>query len=561
MSAFCLRAVLLPAVFLLSACDSNNDETPITTAPTTPASISLTKLGSFSSGVFNQSAAEIVAFDKASKRAFVVNGSTNSVDVIDLSNPAAPVKAAAPNDVINLSGLGLAGGAPNSVAVKNGVVAVAVQAANKTAIGKVGLFSASSLALLGSADVGALPDMLTFTPDGSKVLVANEGEPEGYVAGQVDPEGSVSILNVSNPAAPTVQTVGFASLNAQTTSLRQSGIRIFGPNATVAQDLEPEYISVTADGTTAYVVFQENNALGTINIATAALTRLVPLGSKNHALPGNAIDTSDRDNGSNGPSKLTRNQPLFGLYMPDAIATYRVGTQDFIVTANEGDAREWPGLRGGADPAVAQREDERISSFTLDATAFPNGADLKNNAMLGRLRSTLFSGDPDGDGDFDQLFALGARSFSIFRPNGSLVFDSGSDFEDMLPFSASALFNPDHVNNLADERSPNKGPEPEALALASFGSKTFAFIGLERDSGIMTYDITDPARAFFLNYTTSRVFGTGAINSSNFAAAGDLGPEGMQFVPAADSPNGQPLLLVANEVSGTTTIYRINLTF
>ena len=196
-----------------------------------------------------------------------------------------------------------------------------------------------------------------------------------------------------------------------------------------------------------------------------------------------------------------------------------------------------------------------------DATAFPNGADLKNNAMLGRLRSTLFSGDPDGDGDFDQLFALGARSFSIFRPNGSLVFDSGSDFEDMLPFSSGALFTADHVNNLADERSPNKGPEPEALALASFGSKTFAFIGLERDSGIMTYDITDPARAFFLNYTTSRVFGTGAINSSNFAAAGDLGPEGMQFVPAADSPNGQPLLLVANEVSGTTTIYRINLTF
>lgn len=548
------------AVSVLAGC-GNDDETPLSAAPTTPTSISLTKLGSFSANSFNTGAAEIVAFDPASKRAFVVNGATDTVDIINLANPASPVAAGS----LSLTGLGLAAGAsPNSVAVKNGVVAVAVEDNPKTNNGKVGLFNAATGNLLGSVTVGALPDMLTFTPDGSKVLVANEGEPEGYVTGQVDPEGSVSIVSVSNPAAPTVQTVSFTSLNAQAATLRQSGIRIFGPNATVAQDLEPEYIAVSADGATAYVGFQENNALGTVNINTATLTSIAPLGAKNHAQPGNALDASDRDNGSGAAAINVQNSPVFGLYMPDAIAVYRAGGKDYILTANEGDAREWPGLRGGTSTTAAEREDDRISSFTLDPVAFPDGAAIKADAKLGRLRASVFSGNPDGDGDFDQLFTLGGRSFSIFRPNGSLVFDSGADFESILSGEPGVVFNTDHTNNSLDSRSANKGPEPEALTLATFGAKTYAFIGLERDSGIMIYDITDPAGPVFVDYATSRVSGgacTGNITAANFANCGDLGPEGLQFVPATDSPTGQPLLLVANEVSGTTTIYRVNLMF
>lgn len=550
------RAGLISAAVLslgLSAC--NEDEVAQLAAATdTPKSIGLTRLSTFSTGSFNQGAAEIVAFDRASRRAFVVNGAQARIDIINLANPASPVAAGS----LSLAGLGLAVGAsPNSVAISNGVVAVAVQDNPKTNLGKVALFSAASGSLLGMATVGALPDMLTFTPDGTKVLVANEGEPEGYVAGQVDPEGSVSIVNVVNPAMPTVQTVSFAGLNSQINDLRQAGIRIFGPNATVAQDLEPEYIAVSADSTTAYVGFQENNALGTINIATATLTSIVPLGAKNHAQVGNALDASDNDN-----VILVQNSPVFGFYMPDAIATYSVAGSPYIVTANEGDAREWPGLLGGVDPAMAQAEDARASTLTLDPTAFPNAAAVQANTKLGRLNVSRLSGNPDGDADYDQLFTLGARSFSIFRPNGSLVFDSGSDFEDILAGEPGILFNSDHTNNTRDNRSDNKGPEPEALALAAFGAKTYAFIGLERDSGIMIYDITMPASPFFVDYVTSRTFMAGAaINASTFQMFGDLGPEGLQFVPASDSPSGQPLLLVANEVSGTTTIYRVDLQF
>ena len=45
------------------------------------------------------------------------------------------------------------------------------------------------------------------------------------------------------------------------------------------------------------------------------------------------------------------------------------------------------------------------------------------------------------------------------------------------------------------------------------------------------------------------------------ATAGDLGPEGLVFIPAAQSPNGRPLLVVGNEVSGTTAVLQLNLSY
>ena len=81
------------------------------------------------------------------------------------------------------------------MAVFNGVVALAVEANPKTSAGVVAWVRASDLTVLGTDTVGALPDMLTFTPDGSHLLVANEGEPNSYnQPDSVDPVGSVSVI-------------------------------------------------------------------------------------------------------------------------------------------------------------------------------------------------------------------------------------------------------------------------------------------------------------------------------------------------------------------------------
>lgn len=198
--------------------------------------------------------------------------------------------------------------------------------------------------------------MVTFTSDGSHLLVANEGEPNSYnQPDSVDPEGSISVIAVSglNPTSSSltrsVSTADFKSYNAQDAQLRNAGVRIFGPNASVAQDLEPEYITVSADSKTAYVTLQENNAIAIVDIASKTVTAIKPLGFKDHSLAGMGMDVSDEDGGTNtnsgSPAIKIGPVPVKGMYLPDAIASYTVGGQTYLITANEGDARaDWPGF-------------------------------------------------------------------------------------------------------------------------------------------------------------------------------------------------------------------------
>lgn len=361
------------------------------------------KLGSYLTNAFDQAAAEIVAYDATTKRLFVVNGSAKAIDVLDVSRPSSLTKI---QQIAMPQG---AGAAPNSVAVNAGIVAVAAEASPKTDPGFV-LFFDTAGRFLKSLQVGAQPDMITFTPDGRKVLTANEGEPNDSYS--VDPEGSVSIIDISGGVAQltqsSVRTATFTQFNNQTLDPR---IRVFGPRATAAQDLEPEYVAVSPDSKTAYVTMQEANAIAVVDIEAARVTRLLPLGFKDHSKQGNGLDASDRDN------KIDiKTWPLLGLYQPDAIAVVESGGKRYLVTANEGDTRGWTGFN----------EEARVATLDLDATAFPNGAELKRNENLGRLTVSKATGDTDGDGDFDQLHVFGGRSFSIWSEDGQLVYDSAT---------------------------------------------------------------------------------------------------------------------------------------
>ena len=320
----------LVAAAALAACggDDNKPAAPVTPVEATPKTVVLEKIGAYDSGVFGASAAEIPAFDAKSKRGFIVNAQKGAVDVIDMTDPAKPEHIG----TIDATKL-LPGASINSVAVHEGLVAVAVQAATKTDKGLLALYKASDLSLLGQAEVGALPDMLTFTPDGQTVLVANEGEPSDDY--QIDPEGSISVVDVRDPAKPVVRTADFKAFDKA--ELLKKGVRVFGPNATAAQDLEPEYIAVSADGKTAWASLQENNAFAIIDVANAKVTDIVPMGFKDHGKDGNGIDASDTD------LKVDiRTWPgVRGLFLPDAIAAYEVDGKTYLVSANEGDARAW----------------------------------------------------------------------------------------------------------------------------------------------------------------------------------------------------------------------------
>lgn len=492
--------------------------------------IELRTLGTHRTGSYNTSAAEIVAHDPASQRLFVVNGATSKIDVLSIANPSTPT-------LLSSIDLALYGRQANSVAVNNGIVAVAVEAAVKTDNGKAVFFDTNGN-YLNAVTIGALPDMITFTPDGSKILVANEGEPND--AYTIDPEGSVSIVDISYgvPNA-TVTTAGFASFN----NIRTNSIRIYGPNATVAQDVEPEYIAVSADSRTAWVTLQENNAVGILDLQTDKFTRIVPLGFKNHNLTRNAIDTSDRISGSVPGVIDISPKPVFGMYQPDGIAAFSYQSENYFIIANEGDARDYPGFT----------EEVRISTLLLDPSVFPNAAFLRTDAQIGRLTVTRTLGNFDADAEYEGLYALGARSFSIRTGRGELIYDSGDDFEQITAQVYPAFFNASNTNNTRDDRSDNKGPEPEGVIVGEAYGNRYAFIGLERIGGVMVYEINNPFSPRFIQYINNRNFAV----PTNTMAAGDLGPEGLQFISAENSPTGKPALVVANEVSGTTTLYEI----
>jgi hypothetical protein len=513
-----------------------------TQAPARAGNLRLNLLTSYQNGASGTNSAEIVAHDPTTQRLYVANSVGGKLDILTFG--AAGITPFASISMAPYGGI-------NSVTVRNGLVACAVENTNPQADGSIVFFDQNGT-FIKQVTVGAMPDMITFSPDGLKLLTANEGEPN--TAYTTDPLGSVSVVDMTGGITAVTQarvtTLDFSAYNSQAAALRTAGIRIYGGPAgtpsSVAQDLEPEYVAVSADSQTAYIGLQENNAIATLNLATMQFTALRPIGYQDHSQPGFSLDASDQS-----ADVLMANWPIRGMRQPDAIASFELpaslGGGRYLITANEGDAREYTGMS----------EVNRLgdAAYVLDPTAFPQAAMLKNTSALGRLNVTNKLGDTDGDGDFDQIYAYGGRSFSILNAGtGALVHDSGDLFERLTSTDPTfgSIFNASNTtgNPVRKNRSDDKGPEPEGATIGMIRDTVYAFVSLERQGGVLIMNVNDPANPRLVQYIN---------NCSLTTGAGDQGPEGLVFVSAANSPTGAPLLLLANEVSSTVAVYQIGL--
>jgi DNA-binding beta-propeller fold protein YncE len=430
---------------------------------------------------------EIPAFDPLTNTLWIAG--VKGVDVLRLSNGSL---------VEHISTASFGGGA-NSVAISNGLAAVAIEASIRTDPGVVRLFDTATRAPAAgfypnAISVGALPDMVTFTPNGSRLLVANEGTPTTYGAqigatiprnfgaAALDPVGSVSIIDVATRSV--IGTPNFIGVP-------QSGLNL---RTNTGMDFEPEYIAVNASGTKAFVGLQEANGIAVLDLATNTFQKVVGLGAKDFSAPGNQIDPRN-DGVVNFISVNAR-----GLYMPDGVASYQAGGKTYLVLANEGDFREDDGDRAAAGTFVgALNPLDRLRISTTDSSA-------------------------------GNLFAAGARSFSIRDENGVLIYDSGSLLDTMA-----------HAKGIYDDnRSRDKGVEPEGVTVLELAGRTLAFIGLERTTkgAVAIFDVTDPLNVTYVDMIVTD---------------GDVGPEGL----IGFSADGKHYLAIANEVSGTTTLYTI----
>jgi hypothetical protein len=500
-------------------------------APTPSNELQLSLLTSFNNGAEGTNSAEIVAYDSTTYRLYIANSIGAKLDIVNFANPSAPVL---------LSSIPMTPyGNINSLAVYNGIVAAAVENSNPQLNGSVVFFDANGV-FLNQVTVGAMPDMITFNRNNTKVVVACEGEPKSDYS--IDPEGSVAIIDLTPGIAAltnaNVSIASFAPYNGQEATLRSQGIRIFGPGSSAAQDFEPEYITIADDNQTAYVALQENNAMAVVNLNTATVTAIRPLGLMDYS-SGNGMDASDQTAGV-----YITSLPVKGTFMPDALAHATIGGQEYIFSANEGDAREYTAITDVA----------RISATSLDATVFPDQNILKNNQFLGRLNVLQATGDTDNDGDKDEIHVLGTRSFSIWNAaTGALVFDSKDLIEQITSHhpTLSNLFNASNTSGAAaaKNRSDDKGPEPEGVATAFINGNHYLFVSLERVGGVLAFNIDNPAVPVYSGY----------YNNRTFAANGpDRGAEGIIYISKAASPNNEEIVILANEVSSTLSVFQVN---
>ncbi|SDD47839.1 choice-of-anchor I family protein [Auraticoccus monumenti] len=514
------------------------------------AALTLEPVGQYETGTIDEGAAEIVAHHPGTQRLLVVNAAAGRVDVLDVADPTQPTRLFE----LETADVTAEGAVANSVAVRaDGLVAVAVEAPEKTDNGWLAFFDVSGDgSSLGAVQVGALPDMVTFSPDGASALVADEGEPaEDYSA---DPEGTVGVValpdEVAAPSQEAVRLADFEGLpEAQLEELHLAGPTAPGADPVLAL-IEPEYITVSADSTTAWVSLQDNNALAVLDVGAAEVTELLPLGVQDRRVV--PADLSDRD-GPDGEGAISiRSWPVSSMLQPDAIDSYTVDGETYVVTANEGDSRDWEGYSEVARIKDLGEDGLPPLCATTEASA------LTGDAELGRLNISTAAGLSEDGSCIEEPTAFGGRSFSILDADGNRVFDSADAFEQITAEAVPEFFNSNHSESRLDARSDDKGPEPEAVTVGEVDGRSYAFIGFERIGGIAVFDVTVPAGSSFVSYVNNRDFSVSVEDEPEaLDRAGDLGPEGVVFIAAADSPTGEPMLAVGNEVSGTTTLYEV----
>lgn len=492
------------------------------------------ELSSYSVGRTNADGgvAEIVSYNKDDKVFYLVSGVTQSIDLVKINSDGSTEckKRIEIGEILEDKNINAGDMTSVSYSDEKNLLTVAVQNSDYDKNGHIVILDKDGN-YKESFECGVQPDMVTFTKDGKYIISADEGEPrEGYDNGAVDPKGSVTIIDVENKSTKKVE------FNIDRDKALKDGI-LLKKDSNPAEDLEPEYIAISDDNKTAFVSLQENNAIASIDIESGKINYVKGLGFIDHSVEGNEIDAV-RGKGKNAKIDI-KNDNFLGTPMPDGIAFLSKNGRDYILTANEGDAREWKNYKN-------------TNSKKFDK----KNADKKTEYLDPEKTDGLVEG---------RIHLLGGRSFSIYDASDlTLVYNSGSDFEKI-----TARIFPDFFNTSNDEdkgpdkldaRSNKKGPEPENVEVLSIKDKTYAIIGLERISGIMIYDITDPTNPVYKDYFNNRKFVKSVEDGEEVGLEerGNIGPEGLCAIEAKDSPTGKPLVLVANEVSGTVQVIEFN---
>lgn len=465
--------------------------------------------------------AEIVKYNKYNQTMYLVSGKTQSVHIVNLnnvnSNSNTTLEA---TKTVTLESIGIndAGDITSvDVSPDGKEIAIAIQHKDYDKNGYIARFDANGQ-LINIHEAGIQPDMITYSPDGSLILTANEGEPrQGYEAGTVDPKGSITALDTNTNQSYDIDFTAFDSAESRAALVADNVI--IKKDTAPSVDFEPEYITISNDSLTAYVTLQEANSIATIDLTTKQVTRVDSLGFKDYSSGDNKVDLYKKDDAIN----ITNTDEFLGIYMPDGISSYEVDGKTYLLTANEGDSREWGDYINEVEEKYGESESKIV---------------------------TLNTDDYDGFDDLSKKYLFGGRSFSIIDASTmTMVSDSNGEFEEITAKLLPEYFNCSNDDISFEDRSGKKGPEPEDIKTMIIDGKVMAFIGLERIGGVMMYDVSDPTNPTYVDYLNLRDFSNDI--------SGSVSPEGLCTVSAKDSPTNKPMLIIANEVSGDVNVVEV----
>lgn len=465
--------------------------------------------------------AEIVKYNKYNQTMYLVSGKTQSVHIVNLnnvnSNSNTTLEA---TKTVTLESIGIndAGDITSvDVSPDGKEIAIAIQHKDYDKNGYIARFDANGQ-LINIHEAGIQPDMITYSPDGSLILTANEGEPrQGYEAGTVDPKGSITALDTNTNQSYDIDFTAFDSAESRAALVADNVI--IKKDTAPSVDFEPEYITISNDSLTAYVTLQEANSIATIDLTTKQVTRVDSLGFKDYSSGDNKVDLYKKDDAIN----ITNTDEFLGIYMPDGISSYEVDGKTYLLTANEGDSREWGDYINEVEEKYGESESKIV---------------------------TLNTDDYDGFDDLSKKYLFGGRSFSIIDASTmTMVSDSNGEFEEITAKLLPEYFNCSNDDISFEDRSGKKGPEPEDIKTMIIDGKVMAFIGLERIGGVMMYDVSDPTNPTYVDYLNLRDFSDDI--------SGSVSPEGLCTVSAKDSPTNKPMLIIANEVSGDVNVVKV----
>ncbi|ESP05519.1 hypothetical protein LOTGIDRAFT_152377 [Lottia gigantea] len=507
--------------------------------------------------------AEESAYDPNDQIIYVVGEDSYVLHIVDMENPRAP-KILMEHRFLQTDGK------PRDVEVCNGRVAVSLSSPVEVYDGHVKFFTTydrttQTFSYQSQLPVGVHPDNIEFTNNCAKLVVANEGvhgkDPFNRFS---DPEGSISIITIPTTGSPTERIAGFNQFNSRTDIRHVSS---FAPNndimtATLAQDIEPEYISISSDGKIAFVTLQENNAIAQVDLNSGVVININSLGSKDWS--DLQLDTSDRDGGVH-----LRSYPIHGLYQPDVIKQFKVGKKTYLVTANEGAVRQYTKEVDGLIWSDGVLADELGRGNLLNEIAINNATfvnELKTDSRLGRLRVSRIDGTTLYG--LQKIYTYGGRGFSIWEAGsyGSPVYDSGDEIEKKNAASLKTIFNTDCAawtnqspETLRDSTSDNMGPKLNAMDVKSSNGTLFMAVGSETMGSVYLY-VVDKSSITAELQTIKYDGGTGDLWSDLYDnnMAGNAYISDIRIIPMSQSPTNQTLLYVLGGGSGSIAIYQFS---